>query len=265
MANYRRTQKRRQLETQMEVDFLNKLNEVKKDLDIGIIPFPVDTRTKQDKLQDKSYRDQQIRTMAYNLFDNDTEYSETFINTFNRKQIPFTKFSSVYDELVKRFKNTDARPAFVISTAEKLINNLVETGNTSGGFNNGDIKVLLSQVKQELKSHNFKSKYQKSETEKKLNALEYLSLNIFDKDVFDKNGNEIDDRYNTNLINDLKKANYQTLRNNSIDTLNKLNEILTTENYPNRNEELVKTLEQLRSENIVKIAEMINNGEIDLK
>lgn len=261
MANYIRTRKNRELETQMEIDFLNKLGEVQKNVDNGILPLIRDTRTKQEKLHDKSYRDQQIRTMAYNLFDNDVEYSEKFISDFNRKQLPFTQFSSIYDELEKRFKNTDTRPAFVITTAEKLINNLNNTGNTFGsfsndlGFNNNDIKDLLKQVRDEINDFNFRNQLEKAETVNKLNALEYLTTEIFNS----KTNISFDD------ANKIKDHQWRNMRDKSKRTLQELSKILSTDDYPTYEiaEELINIIKDLRSDNIREIALILQNENIE--
>lgn len=253
MAYYNDTREARKLITDQEISYLNYLNKKQKDLNNGFIPQIMDTRTKYEKNKDKDYINKQLRKLAYNLFDNDVKYSETFIKYFELKNINYSKFTVVYDDLVKQFKGTDAQPFLVLQTAEKLISNIIQTG-TTGGFNNNMIVENLQQVKEEMNNYKFNNTFEEKETVEKLDAVIYLYQYLFN------------DETTITINNTFTNKQYKNIRDELKDTINEIIDLLVRNDIEEgeKQYQIFKLLSDIKRESLIKMTSFINNGEISL-
>jgi len=254
MAYYNNTRKERALETDEEISHLNYLNKRQKEFESGIVPQIIDTRTKYEKLKNKDYVNQQLRKMAYNLFDNDPKYSELFIQMFHIDNVNYSKFSVVYDNLVKQFKGTDVLPSFVLQTTKQLINNIQETG-TPGGFNSNFIVENLQQLKEDFKNYNFNNKFEETEAINKLTAMLYLYENVFE------NSSKIS--FNTTTTK-ISRGQFKKIREQMIDEINEIIKYLVSDDIDekDKHENILRLMASVKDESIKQITGMIKNREI---
>ena len=143
---YYRNKKQRLKELDESVSKEKILNMKSKDYEIGIVPQVLDNRTTYEKLNDDVYMYQNLRDKVYDLFNNDSQTSEKYLELLQSKNINQEDFINVYSDLKTRFKGQLATPASVISTTKKLIKNLDETGNTTS-FNSSEILMALNNFK----------------------------------------------------------------------------------------------------------------------
>jgi hypothetical protein len=256
MAHYNNTRKEREILTDMELSHLDYLNKRQKEFENGFVPEIMDTRTKYEKLQNKDYIIQQLRKMAYNLFDNDPKYSESFINYFQLQNINYSKFSTIYDDLVKRFKGTDAQPSFVIQTAKQMINNITTTGSTQS-FSDKTILDKLKELKDDIVDYNFNNNFLEQEAKEKLQAMLYLHRNIFSK-----NSN-----ITINTTNQLTLKQFKDIRTALSTSLNNLINGLLRDDMTDfeKQEHIMELLNNIKGESIRKITKLIDNGDIIIK
>ena len=253
MAYYNDTRNIRELITDQEISHLEYLNKRQKEFENDIIPEIMDTRTKYEKLKDKDYINQQLRTMAYNLFDNDIKYSEKFIQYCKLNNVNYSRFSTIYDDLVKRFKGTDAQPHFVFKTAETLMKNIINTG-TTGGYNTNTIVESLNQLKNNLTDYNFNSNYLEQETKNKLNAMIYLYNNIFN----DKTNITF---YSTST---LTEKEFGTIKKNMSSAVNEIIQNLVRDDISeiDKQENIMRLLGSIKEESIRKITKYLQQRDI---
>lgn len=256
MAYYNNTRKARELSTDLEISYVNYLNKRQKEFENDFVPQIMDTRTKYEKLKNKDYIKQQLRKMSYNLFDNDPKYSELFINMFNIDNVNYSKFSVIYDDLVKQFKGTDVLPSFVLQTAKTLIKNIEETGTTSG-FNNAYIVENLQQLKEDLKDYNFYNKFEETETINKLNAMIYLYKNVFDDSS----------SITFNTTNKLSKQQFLNIRNKMISETNEIIQYLVSNDIDEqeKHKHILRLMSEIKTKSITQITNLIQNKEITIK
>jgi len=255
MAYYNDTRKARELSTDLEISHLEYLNKRQKEFDNDIVPEIIDTRTKYEKLKNKEYVDQQLRRMTYNLFDNDIKHSEYFMKMFYIEDINYSKFSTIYDNLVNQFKGTDVLPSFVLQTTKQLIKNIVETG-TPGSFNSSNIMENLQQLKEELHEYNFKNKFEEMEAKQKLDALSYLYDNVFNNES----------NITINTTNKLTLRQYQRIKNDLKSTINVLIETLVSNDIDEttKKQQILEILLEIKTESIKQITTLINDDDISI-
>lgn len=255
MAYYNNTRKARELLTDQEISNLNYLNKRQKEFDNDIVPEIIDTRTKYEKLKNKDYINQQLRKMTYNLFDNDQKHSELFMHMFYIDNVNYSKFSIIYDSLIKQFKGTDALPAFVLLTAKKLIKNIQETG-TTGGFNTNSIIEHLQELKAELLNYKFDNKFEEKETVNKLDAMIYLYKNVFNNNT----------TITFNTTDQLTKKQFKSIRDNLKDVMNEIIQYLVSNDVDEKekHEAILRLLDSVKDESIKQITALIKNEKITI-
>ena len=131
MAHYYHTRKQRLQRTDDELQLERKMALRTKDFDEGIIPDIIDGRTRREKLQSQEQKNDLIRKLVYNLFDNDPEDSEEYIQLLNSNNVDLDLFQSIYDDLEKRFKGKNIRPRNILQTTIQLADNFTSSGNTN--------------------------------------------------------------------------------------------------------------------------------------
>jgi hypothetical protein len=182
--------------------------------DKGYIPEDIiDTNTNNDFRNNKNLINQKIREMAYELFENDIEDAEEFIVLFNRV-FTYENFIPVYNDILKRYKGLKVQPSIIIDTAEKLINNLENTGSTSLIKNKDDVEEIrntLYDLKLFIETENqyIVSNYtnKSDEIEEKINSLVELFDVKVDKSYEERINNIIQSFTNYDLhIDDIHDA-----------------------------------------------------------
>lgn len=257
MAYYENTRKQSELSNNLEIKYLNYMNKIQKDFDNDIIPGIIDTRSRYDKLNDQDYINQQLTKLAYNLFDNDPEQSEEFINLFKRNGTSYSRFSVIYDTLYKQIQGTDAEPNFVFSTAIKLIDNIVNTGSANNNFNSTTIIDNLEELKDNINNFNFNNKFEEKQTTQKLDALKYLYENIFSSDT------EISFEDTDNL----SKTQFTTIKGDMMETINSIIAVLVSNDIDEDEKQIkiLKLLNTVKETSISKITNLIKKGKISYK
>jgi hypothetical protein len=112
----------------LDISVQKMLDLKKRDYDYGIEPEILDNRTQFQKLQDKDFRDETIRTNVLTLFNNDGEMANVFLDMMDDDNINYNDFISVYDDLLKRFKGKVIHPTVVYNELSKLIDNFQSRG-----------------------------------------------------------------------------------------------------------------------------------------
>lgn len=182
MAHYYHTRDIRKQRTNDELELQKKMVKRVKDFDEGIIPNIIDGRTKAEKLQSKAEQNELIRKLVYNLFDNDPEYSEEYIQLLKRENIDLDLFQAIYDDLEKRFKGKNITPETVFNTTKELGETFLLTGNTVN-ISKNQILNKLDDIKEEVIKSNYKTEYEKQDNIDKLDAIKYLYNNIFNNNA----------------------------------------------------------------------------------
>lgn len=189
MAHYYHTRKQRLQRTNDELQLERKMALRTKDFDEGIIPDIIDGRTKREKLQSQEQKNDLIRKLVYNLFDNDPEDSEEYIQLLNSNNIDLDLFQSIYDDLEKRFKGKNIRPRNILQNTIQLADNFTSSGNTM--IDNKTIVETLDDVKDILNNVGYTTDYEKQDTNNKIDGLKYLYSKIFEFDDLDTNQADI--------------------------------------------------------------------------
>ena len=151
------------------------LSGIMKDHDNGIEEQVIDNRSLYEKRDDSNYMRQQFEKKVYDLFNNDSKSSDTFVNTFNTNLIP--EFNVVYPQLVSLFKGSLSHPSFVLTTTNKLINNLHNKGVINQST---DTKIPKQSNKLNMKLLNNTEEIKK-----------YIFQQYQDKNLNKKEGNDI--------------------------------------------------------------------------
>jgi hypothetical protein len=133
----------------------NKLYKILKERSYGIESESINlvatpsNRTASERRNDKNTVVNELKNKVYNLFDNDPDDSQYFMNNFNSNP---DSFNVVYPQLVQLFKGNNPDPDNVIATANNLVNNLQSTGsmNTVAPANNNLLLQNIENVKQFL-------------------------------------------------------------------------------------------------------------------
>ena len=170
---YYRNKKQKLKELDEAVNKERILNAKSKDYDMGIVPQTLDNRTTYEKLNDDVYMYQILREKVYDLFNNDSQTSEKYLELLQNKNIKQEDFINVYSDLKARYKGQIATPANVLSTTKNLINNFNETGNTTS-FNASEILLALSNFKTNVLPQLPLSPKQEQDLEEKLDAIEFI-------------------------------------------------------------------------------------------
>lgn len=260
MAHYINTKAERETLTNLEVSHLDYLNKRQKEYVNNIVPEIMDTRTKHEKLKNKDYINQQIRRMAYNLFDDDPKFSELFIQLFFQEKIDYSPFSIIYDELLNRVKGTDARAPFVIKIAKQLIKNIKSTGSTNStgsvqqAFSDKEILKNLNQLKADLATYHFDNSFLERETKEKLNAMNYLYNNVFSQS---SNISFIDSQ-------SLTTNQFKVIKTNISLAVSELIKILVSNDLEEDEKQLhvMKILNSVKDESLRTISKFIQEGKL---
>lgn len=171
---YYRNKKQRLKEIDEAVNKEKILNMKMKDYEMGIVPQVLDNRTTFEKLSDDVYMYQNLREKVYDLFNNDSQSSEKYLEFLQTKNINQEDFINVYSDLKTRFKGQLATPASVFSTTKKLIENFNETGNTTS-FKSSEILMALNNFKNNVIPQLSLSPKKQTEIEEKIEALELIT------------------------------------------------------------------------------------------
>lgn len=83
---YYRNKKQRLKELDESVSKEKILNMKSKDYEIGIVPQVLDNRTTYEKLNDDVYMYQNLRDKVYDLFNNDSQTSEKYLELLQSKK-----------------------------------------------------------------------------------------------------------------------------------------------------------------------------------
>ena len=170
---YYRNKKQKLKELDEAVNKERILNAKSKDYDMGIVPQTLDNRTTYEKLNDDVYMYQILREKVYDLFNNDSQTSEKYLELLQNKNIKQEDFINVYSDLKARYKGQIATPANVLSTTKNLINNFNETGNTTS-FNASEILLALSNFRNNILPQINISPKKEKDIEEKLDAIEFI-------------------------------------------------------------------------------------------
>lgn len=246
-----------------------KLSAIMKNYDMGIIPEPIDTSTTYEKLQEKLYTDQDLRKKVYNLFNNDTQTAEDFLELFEQNNKSYDNFNLVYNQLLQQFKGFLASPVVVFDVMNKLSKNVKQTGvPTSAGLYD-ELREAQVFLEEQFKQNNI-SKEQGDDMVDKLNAINELLI---------RNVNLKKDE-TSSFINASEKLvetfeNVKITMNSQIDEVNKLAtlinelskltkdtfEVLLKETITNKEISIKKYIEEINNikDEIITVETEINN------
>ena len=164
------------------IDVNKYMRDKTKDYVNGVNIEPIDTRTTSEKLDDNIALSKNFEAEIYNLFNNDPEFSNDFINKFNNSNYHYAEFDLVYNELLKRFKGKLMPSNGVYTTMEHLLNNLKETGTTTTALNKNNLteselkdafQELIIYLDQQYEQKNIK-KQKGDDMMNKIHALNHL-------------------------------------------------------------------------------------------
>jgi len=189
-----RTRNQRLKNLDVGIENNKRLAESMKNHDMGIIPVAIDTRSTYEKQQDKIYVEHEMRKKVYNLFNNDPQFSEQFMDKLKSENMGYAQFENVYDPLIKQFKSTLSQPNMVFDTMKKLIDNFGKTGVATSAIipssTNGNMITYLTEVRQMIEDQYTKGNVGKQEGDdmaNKLDALLYIfSKGNIDMDLFNR-------------------------------------------------------------------------------
>jgi hypothetical protein len=194
--------------------------------------------TNNDFRNSRNLINTKIREMAYELFENDIEDAEEFIVLFNRT-FTYENFIPVYNDILKRYKGLKVSPSVVIDTAEKLIDNLENTGSTSLIKNKTDVEDIRNTLN-DLKifvedSTEFIYENYSNNCDEIKNKIDSLF------DLFNVN---INSNYELNINNIIQSFNNRDLNNADINYLLEDEKFMSTIKGKNKNniENLIKTI-----------------------
>lgn len=221
---------------------IRQLDKKMKDFNYGIIPDVMDTRTQYEKLQDRTYINQDIREKVFSLFNNDADMSEEFIELMTDDDIHFLEFKAVYPELVKRFKGDIQVPQIVFNVMTKLIENLNNSGNTI--YSDKSTLEGIEQLKQFLQEQYDMGYVNKNDGDDMMDKLEAIEHILYKDNIQD--------------FTDIKKSKseaWKTGKQEMHGTINSLLELLTTESEYDKLEQLKNILIQLKQKSFLILQE----------
>lgn len=203
-----RTKNQRLQNLDVGIENNKRLAQSMKNHDMGITPVAIDTRSTFEKQQDNLFIEHELRRKVYNIFNNDPQFSEQFIDLFKKENIGYAQFENVYDQLIKQFKSTLSNPKMVFDTMKKLIYNLEKTGVSTStvipSLTNGNIQKYLTEVKQMIEDQYTKGNVDKKEGDDMVDKVDSLKYIFSDENV------------NMELFKDFKKGLSKRLGINEI-------------------------------------------------
>ena len=133
--------KKKYLETiKMRVANEDKLSAKMKDHKYGVTPKVYDNRTAREKAQDKTYIYQVLRTKVYDLFGNDEQMSEEFMDLLSKSFVTPEQFSIAYNQLKTNFKGSIVEPSEVMTNLYQLVQNYEDSGTVTGESERGSVR-----------------------------------------------------------------------------------------------------------------------------
>ena len=133
--------KKKYLETiKMRVANEDKLSAKMKDYKYGVTPQVKDYRTAREKAQDKTYIYQVLRTKVYDLFGNDEQMSEEFMDLLSKSFVTPEQFSIAYNQLKTNFKGSIVEPSEVMTNLYQLVQNYEDSGTVTGESERGSVR-----------------------------------------------------------------------------------------------------------------------------
>ena len=133
--------KKKYLETiKMRVANEDKLSAKMKDHKYGVTPKVYDNRTAREKAQDKTYIYQVLRTKVYDLFGNDEQMSEEFMELLSKSFVTPEQFSIAYNQLKTNFKGSIVEPSEVMTNLYQLVQNYEDSGTVTGDSQRGSVR-----------------------------------------------------------------------------------------------------------------------------
>ena len=124
----------------MRVANEDKLSAKMKDYKYGVTPKVYDNRTAREKAQDKTYIYQVLRTKVYDLFGNDEQMSEEFMELLSKSFITPEQFSIAYNQLKTNFKGSIVEPSEVMTNLYQLVQNYEDSGTVTGDSQRGSVR-----------------------------------------------------------------------------------------------------------------------------
>ena len=133
--------KKKYLETiKMRVANEDKLSKKMKGHKYGVTPKVYDNRTAREKAQDKTYIYQVLRTKVYDLFGNDEQMSEEFMELLSKSFVTPEQFSIAYNQLKTNFKGSIVEPSEVMTNLYQLVQNYEDSGTVTGDSQRGSVR-----------------------------------------------------------------------------------------------------------------------------
>ena len=133
--------KKKYLETiKMRVANEDMLSKKMKDYKYGVTPKVYDNRTAREKAQDKTYIYQVLRTKVYDLFGNDEQMSEEFMELLSKSFVTPEQFSIAYNQLKTNFKGSIVEPSEVMTNLYQLVQNYEDSGTVTGDSQRGSVR-----------------------------------------------------------------------------------------------------------------------------
>ena len=115
------------------VNNIDLLSDKMKNFKHGIIDNqPIDIRTQRERGADKNYIYQVLRTKVFDLFNNDPEMSEEFMELVSNSEVTPGQFSIALPQLKINFKGSINDPMDVMTNLRQLIQNFEDGGTVSG-------------------------------------------------------------------------------------------------------------------------------------
>ena len=124
----------------MRVANEDKLSAKMKDHKYGVTPKVYDNRTAREKAQDKTYIYQVLRTKVYDLFGNDEQMSEEFMELLSKSFVTPEQFSIAYNQLKTNFKGSIVEPSEVMTNLYQLVQNYEDSGTVTGDSQRGSVR-----------------------------------------------------------------------------------------------------------------------------
>ena len=124
----------------MRVANEDKLSAKMKDHKYGVTPQVKDYRTAREKAQDKTYIYQVLRTKVYDLFGNDEQMSEEFMELLSKSFVTPEQFSIAYNQLKTNFKGSIVEPSEVMTNLYQLVQNYEDSGTVTGESERGSVR-----------------------------------------------------------------------------------------------------------------------------
>lgn len=120
-----------------------------KDYQNGYEASEIETRSAYEKMNDKNYIFQELRDKVIELFNNDAEMSQEFMELLAGSSVTPQDFELAYNQLMTNFSGKLAKPDDVMTNLRKLVDNFKESGVSSQPGHNQS--ALVSYDPQDVK------------------------------------------------------------------------------------------------------------------